>query len=126
MLLEGLEVVFIVLTFGDNEENVAWPRWARSRPVVVAAVGLAVRAPLSRVPENTMKFGVGIMLTLFGMFWGAEGAGVHWPGNDAALLVSSRLSRSSASAIPPCCAGPGPPPRSRRPPSRLPTRRPPR
>src|SRR6202020_3642116 len=55
--------------------------------VVVAAVGVAARAPLARVPESAMKFGVGIMLTSFGTFWGAEGAGVHWPGNDAALLV---------------------------------------
>jgi uncharacterized membrane protein len=46
-----------------------------------------VRSPLSRVPENTLKFVVGIMLTSFGVFWGAEGAGVSWPGNDAALLV---------------------------------------
>jgi uncharacterized membrane protein len=49
--------------------------------------GLAARAPLARVPENTMKFAVGVMLTSFGMFWGAEGAGAHWPGGDAALLV---------------------------------------
>jgi uncharacterized membrane protein len=55
--------------------------------LVVAAVGIAVRAPLSRVPENTMKFAVGIMLTSFGVFWGAEGAGVSWPGHDAALLA---------------------------------------
>ena len=55
--------------------------------VLVAAVGVAVRAPLARVPENTLKFVVGIMLTAFGMFWGAEGAGAHWPGSDAALLV---------------------------------------
>ena len=56
------------------------------RPLVVL-LGLAVHAPLSRVPENTMKFAVGVMLTSFGMFWGAEGAGAHWPGGDAALLV---------------------------------------
>ena len=55
--------------------------------LVVVAVGVVVRAPLSRVPENTMKFAVGIMLTSFGVFWGAEGAGVSWPGNDAALLA---------------------------------------
>jgi uncharacterized membrane protein len=53
----------------------------------VAAIGVAVRAPLSRVPENTLKFVVGIMLTAFGTFWGAEGAGAHWPGSDAALLA---------------------------------------
>ena len=54
---------------------------------MVAATGIVVRAPLSRVPENTMKFAVGVMLTSFGVFWGAEGAGVSWPGNDAALLA---------------------------------------
>jgi uncharacterized membrane protein len=54
---------------------------------LIAAVGIAVRAPLSRVPENTMKFVVGVMLTAFGTFWGAEGAGARWPGSDAALLV---------------------------------------
>ena len=52
-----------------------------------AAAGLVVRAPLARVPENTMKFVVGVMLTSFGVFWGAEGADAHWPGNDAALLI---------------------------------------
>jgi uncharacterized membrane protein len=54
---------------------------------VVIAAGLVIRAPLARVPENAMKFAVGVMLTSFGMFWGAEGAGASWPGGDAALLV---------------------------------------
>ncbi len=49
--------------------------------------GVAARAPLARVPENTLKFTVGVMLTSFGTFWGAEGAGAHWPGGDAALLA---------------------------------------
>jgi uncharacterized membrane protein len=53
----------------------------------VAVAGFAIRAPLSRVPENAMKFVVGVMLTAFGIFWGAEGAGAHWPGEDIALLV---------------------------------------
>jgi len=53
----------------------------------VAGVGVAVRAPLAQVPENSMKFVVGIMLTAFGTFWGVEGAGAHWPGSDGALLV---------------------------------------
>jgi uncharacterized membrane protein len=88
VLLEGLEVVFIAITFGDNQQNLGLAAiGAVAAVVVVAAVGIAVRAPLSRVPENTMKFVVGIMLTSFGVFWGAEGAGVSWPGNDAALLV---------------------------------------
>jgi len=55
--------------------------------LLVAAVGVAVRAPLARVPENTLKLIVGVMLTSFGMLWGAEGAGARWPGSDAALLV---------------------------------------
>jgi uncharacterized membrane protein len=54
--------------------------------VLVAIVGVLARSPLARVPENTMKFAVGIMLTTFGIFWGAEGAGANWPGSDAALL----------------------------------------
>jgi uncharacterized membrane protein len=88
VLLEGLEVVFIVLTFGANQKNVgAAVIGAAAAIVVVAIVGVAVRAPLAKVPENGMKFCVGIMLTSFGTFWGAEGAGVRWPGNDAALLV---------------------------------------
>ena len=88
VLLEGLEVVFIVLTFGANAHDVPLAALAALIAVVLVVVaGLAVRAPLARVPENTMKFVVGIMLTSFGVFWGAEGADAHWPGNDAALLV---------------------------------------
>jgi uncharacterized membrane protein len=88
VLLEGLEVVFIVLTFGSNDHNIGLATVAAACAVVIiAAVGLAVKAPLARVPENTLKFVVGIMLTSFGLFWGAEGAGANWPGSDAALLV---------------------------------------
>jgi uncharacterized membrane protein len=88
VLLEGLEVVFIVLTFGSNARDIGLAAVAAGcAAAAVAAAGLAVRAPLARVPENTMKFIVGIMLTSFGVFWGAEGAGAHWPGSDAALLA---------------------------------------
>jgi uncharacterized membrane protein len=88
VLLEGLEVVFIVITFGDNQRDLgAAVVGAAIAVVVVAVTGIVVRAPLSRVPENAMKFAVGIMLTSFGTFWGAEGAGVTWPGGDAALVV---------------------------------------
>jgi uncharacterized membrane protein len=55
--------------------------------LLVTVAGVAARAPLARVPENTMKFAVGVMLSSFGMFWGAEGAGASWPGGDAALLA---------------------------------------
>jgi uncharacterized membrane protein len=88
VLLEGLEVVFIVLTFGSNDHNIGLATVGAACAVaIVAAAGFAVKAPLARVPENTMKFVVGIMLTSFGVFWGAEGAGANWPGSDGALLV---------------------------------------
>ncbi len=88
VLLEGLEVAFIALTFGANQQNIPLAAVAALAAVLVVTVaGVAVRAPLARVPENTMKFVVGIMLTSFGLFWGAEGAGAYWPGADAALLV---------------------------------------
>jgi uncharacterized membrane protein len=87
VLLEGLEVVFIVITFGDSQRNLgAAVIGAAAAVLVVAVTGIVVRAPLARVPENAMKFSVGIMLTSFGLFWGAEGTGVSWPGNDASLL----------------------------------------
>jgi len=86
VVLEGLEVVFIALTFGSNQHNIPLAALAAVTAIVVVALaGVLVRAPLSRVPENTMKFVVGVMLTAFGTFWGAEGAGAHWPGSDAAL-----------------------------------------
>ena len=88
VLLEGLEVAFIVLTFGANQHRIALAALAAGAAIaLVAGAGVAVRAPLARVPENAMKFAVGVMLSSFGTFWGAEGAGASWPGNDAALLV---------------------------------------
>jgi uncharacterized membrane protein len=88
VLLEGLEVAFIVLTFGANQHRVALAAAAAGLAVLlVVLVGVAVRAPLAKVPENTMKFIVGVMLSSFGMFWGAEGAGASWPGGEAALLA---------------------------------------
>jgi uncharacterized membrane protein len=88
VLLEGLEVAFIVLTFGANQHRVGLAAAAAAVAIaVVVAAGIAARAPLARVPENVLKFAVGAMLTSFGMFWGAEGAGASWPGGDAALLA---------------------------------------
>jgi uncharacterized membrane protein len=88
VLLEGLEVAFIVLTFGANQHHVPLAAVAAAAAVlVVIAAGVAARAPLARVPENTLKFAVGVMLSCFGMFWGAEGVGASWPGGDAALLA---------------------------------------
>jgi uncharacterized membrane protein len=86
VVLEGLEVAFIVVTFGANDGHVAAAAGAAVLAVLVVAGAAALaRAPLSRVPENTLKFAVGVMLTAFGTFWGAEGAGVAWPGGEAAL-----------------------------------------
>src|SRR5690349_5579791 len=88
VLLEGLEVAFIVLTFGSTQGSIPLAALGAGVAVVlVIAVGAAARAPLARVPENSMKFAVGVMLTTFGTFWGAEGAGADWPGGDASLPV---------------------------------------
>ena len=87
VLLEGLEVAFIVLTFGTIQKQVGLASIAAlAAVVVVAAGGFALRKPLARVPENKMKYVVGIMLTSFGIFWGAEGAGAEWPHADLSIL----------------------------------------
>jgi uncharacterized membrane protein len=86
VLLEGLEVAFIVLTFGANQHDVGLAAAAAAVAILaVLGAGLALRAPLARVPENGMKFVVGVLLTSFGIFWGAEGAGARWPGGEASL-----------------------------------------
>jgi uncharacterized membrane protein len=100
VLLEGVEVAIIVITFGANQHRTGLA--AAAAGVAVAAVvlaGLALRRPLAHVPENTMKFAVGVMLCSFGLFWGAEGLGVGWPGGEAFLLaiVAAMLASSLAS-----------------------------
>jgi len=88
VLLEGLEVAFIVVTFGSNQGSIALAVLGAALAVVLVAVaGVVIRGPLARVPENTLKFAVGVLLTSFGTFWGAEGAGASWPGSDAALIA---------------------------------------
>jgi uncharacterized membrane protein len=93
VFLEGLEVVFIVLTFGANAaaDGTGSIQLAAAGAIIAAVlvtiVGALVHQPLSRVPENTLKFVVGAMLATFGMFWGSEGVGVLWPGQDAAILA---------------------------------------
>ena len=87
VLLEGVEVAFIVVTVGANRGSVPLAVLGAVLAVVaVVAAGYLVRGPLSRVPENSLKFVVGILLTSFGVFWGAQGVGAQWPGADAALL----------------------------------------
>ncbi len=88
VLLEGVEVAVIVVTFGANQHNVGLAAAAAAAAVLcVIAAGVIVHAPLARVPENTLKFAVGVMLCSFGLFWLGEGSGVAWPGGDATLLA---------------------------------------
>jgi uncharacterized membrane protein len=87
VLLEGLEVIFIVITFGLSAGDLTPPLLgAIAAAVVVVAVAVVIHEPLSRVPENTLKFVVGIMLAAFGTFWAGEGIGLEWPGADLAIL----------------------------------------
>ena len=87
VVLEGLEVAFIVVTFGANAHNIPLAALAALAAILlIVAVAIKVRGPLSKVPENTIKYAVGILLSSFGTFWGAEGAGAHWPGSDASLI----------------------------------------
>ena len=88
VLLEGLEVVFIVISFGSAQGRLGLAAaGAAAALVLVVVAGVLARGPLERVPENTIKFAVGLLLTSFGCFWGAEGAGVHWPGDELSLLA---------------------------------------
>ena len=99
VLLEGLEVAFIVITFGLQANNSQGAGGAQLNGILIAAlgafcalllvvvVGALVRAPLQRVPENALKFTVGVMLTTFGTFWGGEGLGIEWWYEDLFLLV---------------------------------------
>jgi len=88
VLLEGLEVAFIVVTFGSNQHNVPLAVLAAGAAIVLVVIaGALARAPLSRVPENTLKFAVGVLLTAFGTFWAVEGAGAHWPAGDGAIVA---------------------------------------
>ena len=88
VLLEGLEVVFIVIAFGSAQRHLGLAALGAALAVVLVLVaGVIARGPLSRVPENAIKFGVGLLLTSFGCFWAAEGAGIDWPGDELSLLA---------------------------------------
>ncbi len=87
VLLEGLEVVFIVMTIGASSGELGVAAGAAVAAAgVVAIAGVLARRPLSQVPENQVKFAVGLLLTTFGTFWTGEGVGVRWLGGDLALL----------------------------------------
>ena len=83
-MLEGTEVIFIVIALGAGGTGLLLPAslGAAAALVVVIGLGLALHRPLARVPENTLKFVVGVLLSAFGTFWVAEGAGLGWPGRS--------------------------------------------
>jgi uncharacterized membrane protein len=88
VMLEGLEVVFIVIAVGAGRGLlVPASIGALAACLLVLAIGLLVHKPLARVPENTLKFAVGIMLSAFGVFWTGEGLGVAWPAGDLILFA---------------------------------------
>jgi uncharacterized membrane protein len=87
VLLEGVEVVFIVIAVGAGNGMLGYASLgAAAACILVITLGLVIHRPLSTVPENTLKFVVGLMLTSFGIFWTGEGLGAAWPGADLAIL----------------------------------------
>ena len=92
VVLEGLEVVFIIIAIGAGH-GLLLPASAGALAACVLVLGLGaiIHRPLSRVPENTLKFGVGVMLSAFGVFWTGEGLGIEWPGQDAVLIAFAAL-----------------------------------
>ena len=92
VLLEGLEVIFIVIAVGAGR-GMLWPAslGALAACALVLVIGVIAHRPLSKVPENTLKFGVGVMLSAFAVFWTGEGLGVEWPGHELALFVFAAL-----------------------------------
>jgi Ca2+/H+ antiporter, TMEM165/GDT1 family len=102
VLLEGLEVVFIVIALGAGRGMlVPASVGAAAACLAVAGIGLVVHRPLARVPENALKFAVGVMLSAFGVFWTGEGLGVPWPGGDFAIVgfAAMFLAVSSAAVV---------------------------
>ena len=92
VVLEGLEVVFIVIAVGAGRGLIIPASvGAIAACLLIAGVGFAVHQPLARVPENALKFVVGVMLSAFGVFWIGESFGVDWPGKDIAIIVFAAL-----------------------------------
>jgi uncharacterized membrane protein len=92
VILEGLEVVFIVVAVGAGHGLlVPASIGALAACLLVSGIGLIVHRPLARVPENALKFAVGVMLSAFGMFWTGEGLRVGWPGADLAIIAFAAL-----------------------------------
>ncbi len=92
VVLEGIEVVFVVIAVGSGHgQLLAASLGAIAACAVVLLIGIFVHKPLSRVPENALKFTVGVMLSAFGVFWTGEGLGISWPGSDFAIVVFAAI-----------------------------------
>jgi len=113
-MLEGAEVVFIVIAIGAGGAGLLAPAalGAAAALALVVGLGVVVHRPLARIPENTLKFVVGVLLSAFGTFWTGEGMGLAWPGDDWSILgliagfalialIAAPLSRASAPAAQP-------------------------
>ncbi|GAC1335656.1 MAG: hypothetical protein NVSMB26_20690 [Beijerinckiaceae bacterium] len=100
VLIEGLEVVFIVIAVGSGR-GLLFPAslGALAACALVLLVGLLVRKPLARVPENALKFGVGVMLCAFGVFWTGEGLGITWPGEDVSIVIFAAIFLAAGLAL---------------------------
>jgi uncharacterized membrane protein len=98
VLLEGVEVAFLVLAVAAGSPALVLPAalGALAAAVIVTVAAVAVHKPLSRVPENTLKFAVGVIISAFGIFWTGEGLGIEWPGHDLALFGIAGVLLASA------------------------------
>jgi Ca2+/H+ antiporter, TMEM165/GDT1 family len=111
VLLEGTEVVLIVISLGASQGRLGLASIAAgAAAVLVFGVGALVARQLSQVPENAIKLAVGVMLTSFGIFWVGEGAGVHWPGADVFLVALVGLFAALSALVIPWLRRSSPPP----------------
>lgn len=98
VLLEGLEVVFVVVALGAERGMLSAAVGAGVACIAVLLLGLAIHRPLARVPENALKFVVGVLLSAFGVFWTGEAIGIAWPGADLAIIVFAAVFLGTGSA----------------------------
>ncbi|PWS35355.1 hypothetical protein DFH01_17140 [Falsiroseomonas bella] len=109
VLLEGVEVAFLVLAVAAGSPALVVPAalGALAAALLVTIAAVAVHKPLSRVPENTLKFAVGVIISAFGIFWTGEGIGIEWPGHDLALFGITAVLLAAAFAAVRLAAAPG-------------------
>jgi uncharacterized membrane protein len=105
-MIEGIEVVFIVIATGAGSPRIltAAAIGAGLALLLVAILGFLLRRPVAAIPENTLKFSVGVLLCAFGTFWVGEGLGLPWPGQDWALAALAAGFLAAAVATIPLCA----------------------